>query len=76
MERVKAALKGSDMAEIKSSSEALTQVWSQIAPSLYQQGAPQGEPQPSAEQSTPQSDDGPGHVEDADYEVVDDKNKK
>ncbi|MBU0509379.1 molecular chaperone DnaK [bacterium] len=75
VDRVKAALKGSDMNEIKSSSDALNQIWQQIAPTLYQQQAtPQPEPEPQ-----PQSrddDEKSGKVEDADFEVVDDKNKK
>ena len=46
--RVKEALKGTDSAEIKNSSEDLTKIWSEIAPSLYQQGAPGAEGGPQA----------------------------
>jgi molecular chaperone DnaK len=79
VDRVKSALKGNDNDEIKSASEALNQIWQQIAPSLYQQqSAPQGEPQPQSQ--GPAGDGGQqqkqGGVEDAEYEVVDEKNKK
>jgi molecular chaperone DnaK len=68
VERVKAALKGSDFSEIKSSSEALTTIWSEIAPSLYQQ---QQQDQTPPQQESPKEDE--SKVENADYEVVDDK---
>jgi molecular chaperone DnaK len=70
VDRVKTALKGSDMNEIKSASEALTTIWQQIAPSLYQQ-APQPEPQPQ-----PSGEPQHGKVEDAEFEVVDEKKKR
>ena len=77
VDRVKAAVKGSDMNEIKSSSDALSAIWQELAPKLYQQGAPQGEPQPQQEQQPDSSQSsGGGKVEDAEFEVVDDKNKK
>jgi molecular chaperone DnaK len=80
--RVKEALKGTNGTEIKESSEALTALWSEIAPSLYQQeGAPEGEPQagPQAEpqpepaQEQTSTDDS---TESVDYEVVEDNDKK
>lgn len=75
VDRVKAALKGSDMSEIKSASDALNQIWSQIAPTLYQQqSAPQPEPEPQPQQRD--DSEKSGKVEDADFEVVDDKNKR
>jgi molecular chaperone DnaK len=78
VDRVKAALKGSDMTEIKSSSDALTAIWSQIAPSLYQQQSQPGGPQPEGEPTGggESQQPGSGKVEDAEYEVVDEKNKK
>jgi molecular chaperone DnaK len=63
--RVKEALKGSSISEVKGATEDLNNIWQQIAPSLYQQAqqsAPQGEPSSSQSQT-----------ESADYEVVDDK---
>jgi molecular chaperone DnaK len=78
VERVKEALQGSSTDEIKSATEALTQVWHQVANELYQQASaqPGGEPgqetgpQPEGE---PQKDDS---AVDAEFEVVDDEEKK
>lgn len=65
--RVKEALKGTNNSEIKSAADALSAIWSQIAPSLYQQQEPpQPEPQPSPK---PEGD----KVEYADAEVVEEK---
>ena len=82
--RVKEALKGSDINEIKSSTEALNQVWQQVATEMYQQaGPPPGTgPEPGAgpqagPQGTDQPDSQPGQqpkqedgAVDADFEVV------
>jgi molecular chaperone DnaK len=74
VDRIKAALKGSDMNEIKSSSDALTQVWSAISTKLYEQQRAQPGPQPGPEPASETTDEsgkkGPGNVENADYEVV------
>ncbi len=70
--RVKEALKGSSVSEIKSATEDLTSVWSQIAPSLYQDAA-QGQPTGSAGDGSTTSEPG---TESADYEVVDEDKKK
>lgn len=75
--RLKEASKGSNIDEIKSATEALTQVWHEASAKMYQQaGAPgqqagyqQGEPS----QSAPPPPSGNDNVVDADYEVVDDK---
>jgi len=82
VDRVKAALKGSDMNEIRSSGEALTQVWSGVSTQLYEQQraqagpqpGPEPEPEPAQETKTEGEKKGPD-VEDADFEVVDDDNK-
>jgi molecular chaperone DnaK len=78
VDRVKSVIGQTDINEIKSATEALTQVWQDLAPKLYQQGAPQGEPQPqpgpAPESGQPSQND--SKVEDADFEVMDDKNKK
>jgi len=82
LERTREALKGSDLNEIKSSQEALTQVWNEVAQKLYQAqtaqqqeapaGAAAGEPSGAGPQGDAESE-----VVDADYEVVDeDKEKK
>ena len=75
--RVKEALKGTNSEEIKSATEALTQVWHQVAGELYQQASEEAGPQPG-----PEAGPTPGSARekkkdekavDADFEVVDDK---
>ncbi len=71
--RVKEALKGENAEEIKSSTEALSQVWSEMASKMYQAGeapADGAEAQATAEQPGDAKDE---NVEDADFEVVDDE---
>ncbi len=78
VDRVKETLKGDNVDEIKSATEALTQEWHQVASELYAQasqagpeaGAPGDPGQAAGEQKT---DDG---VVDAEYEVVDDDKQK
>ncbi len=82
VDRVKETLKGENVDEIKSATEALTQEWHQVASELYAQasqasqadpgagGAP-GDPGQAAGEE--KKDDG---VVDAEYEVVDDDKKK
>lgn len=73
--RAKEAVKGSNVDEIKSATEALTQVWHEAAAQMYQQttqgqagpqAGPQQGPPPGGEGSKPEGD---GAV-DADYEIV------
>jgi len=71
VDRVKEAVKKNELGEIKSASDALSQIWQEIAPSLYQQQPPQPEPQ-----SAPPPESGESKVEDADFEVVDEKKKR
>ena len=75
VDRVKNALKGSDINEVRSATDALTQIWSQIAPSLYQE---QAQGAPSAEQAPPSGEQpkGDGGVEEAEYVEVDENKKK
>jgi len=72
--RVREALKGTDMGEIKSSMDALTQVWHEAAGKMYEKA--------STAQQGPKTEEGPkpeepkgraekGKAVDADYEVVD-----
>lgn len=74
--RVKEAQKGSNMEELKSSTEALNQIWQEAASKMYAQtgGAEGTGQQPGADQKAePEPEKGKGkNVEDADYEVVDD----
>ena len=74
LENLKTALKGSDTEAIKSATEALTQAFYAVSQKLYQQQAPQGDPNANAgyQQSTGSSSDGGQDYYDADYEVVDD----
>ena len=88
LDRTREALKGSGLEEIKSSQEALTQTWNEIAQKLYQTQA--GQQQEAAGAGTAGSSqeaagakpqgDSDAEVVDADYEVVDedkeDKEKK
>ncbi len=74
--RVKEAVKGSSLDEIKSATDALNQVWQDAASKMYAQtaeaqGADQ-QGQQDAQTDEADSGDGDGKVEDADFEVVDD----
>ncbi len=80
VERVKEALKGTSNDDIKSATEALTQVWHQVASELYQQASDQ---QPGAEAGPegPQQEPGAepkqdGDAVDAEFEVVDEDEPK
>lgn len=82
---VEDAMATDDSSKIKSASDKLTQVWSEISQKIYQQ---QGGPQPGAEQGGEQQGQPgegqqsgeqkseEGDVEDASYEVMDDDEKK
>ncbi len=76
--RVKEALKGSDVGEIRAATEALTQQWHQVSSSLYQAAGQQAggsayqqQPPPEGDTQT-QGGQGEEDVVDADYEVMDD----
>jgi molecular chaperone DnaK len=79
--RLKEAIKGSDINEIRSASESLQQVWHEASTKMYQQAGgpteqqagprgPQAGPQAGQTTSPPPKDE---NVVDADYEVVDDE---
>jgi molecular chaperone DnaK len=74
--RVKEALKGDNAEEIKSASEALTQIWQQAAATMYQKASAQQGPQAGPTGSGPQQaqaasgDKGEEKTVDADFEVV------
>jgi molecular chaperone DnaK len=78
--RLKEAVKGSNIDEIKSATEALNKVWQEAASQMYAQtagaeGAQAGQPGPEAQAEAQDQDTGKkkkGKVEDADFEVVDD----
>ncbi|EQB63862.1 MAG: Chaperone protein DnaK [candidate division Zixibacteria bacterium RBG-1] len=72
--RVKEALKGNNVTEIQSASDALTQTWHQAASQMYQktaQGqAESGQSEPSPGDSDNQEPKSKGGPVDADFEVV------
>ncbi len=72
--KLKSALAGSDTAAIKAETEALTQVFYKVSEKLYQQAAPQGDPNCAGDCDNCGGDNGQQYY-DADYEVVDDDNK-
>ncbi len=81
--RVREAMKGEDINEIRSATDALNQLWNQVASTMYQQaagatGAEAGAGATTgtgaeAGASTTGAEEG---VQDADFEVVDDEEKK
>ncbi len=73
--RVKEALKGSDVNEINSASEALNQVWHQVAGEMYKETAadqsqPEGDGQEEQRQEPAGKKKDDGGAVDADFEVV------
>jgi molecular chaperone DnaK len=67
--RVKEALNGSNIDEIKSAAEALQNVWHEASSAMYQKAGQQQASQPGGEQTGSESDN---KTVDADYEVVND----
>ena len=83
VERVKSALKGTDIGEIKSAQEDLTRLWNEAAQKLYQAqtqqqtGAQEAASAGAAGGAQSGSSAGAeGEVVDADYEVVDEEKDK
>ena len=83
VERVKETLKGTNSDEIKSATEALTQIWHQVASELYQQageGAPHASPDGPETGGQQQAAGEPTSKEtgavDADFEVVEEEEQK
>jgi len=82
-EKLKEAIKGGVAAAIKTAMDTLNAAWNEASTQMYQQATAQGPGaagQPGEQQSAPggqqQQGQGDKKVEDAQYEVVDDKNKK
>lgn len=79
-EKLKEAIKGGNSEAIKSAMEALNTCWNEVSTKMYQQATTAGGPQQAGSTEGPQAESGPNpqdkKVEDAQYEVVDDKNKK
>jgi molecular chaperone DnaK len=79
IQKLEAAAKTAPIAQLKSEIEALNKVWSEAATYMYQQQA-QSAQQPGPEQQG-QQQQGPSEpkantAENADYEIIDDKDKK
>lgn len=78
--RLKEAVKKEDVEELKSATEALTQSWHAVSADMYKQAGastqegPQAGPQGPGQQEQPRKKK--EDVIDADYEVVDDNDKK
>ncbi|MEP6779740.1 MAG: molecular chaperone DnaK, partial [Gemmatimonadaceae bacterium] len=73
IERARKALRGDDIAEIRSAQEELSKAYSEAGQAFYQQQAsatPEGGEAPG---STPGSEPKAEEVAEADYEIVDDK---
>ena len=77
---LKSALSGTDTAAIKSATDNLTQVFYKASEKLYSQANPQGGPNPGQGYDPNQGGNNGGNggqqYYDADYEVVDDDDKK
>ncbi|MDZ7331596.1 MAG: molecular chaperone DnaK [candidate division KSB1 bacterium] len=75
--RVREAIKSDNTNEIKSSMEALNQIWNEVSAKLYQQqaGSGAGAQQSGAQYGASQGSKSDKDVEEADYEVVDDEKK-
>lgn len=74
VERIRTALKGTDVGEIKKATEDLTHIWSEVSSKMYAQAQQQAGPGAKAEEA-PKEEPKKGkdkEVEEADFEVVDD----
>ncbi|MEG1918215.1 MAG: Hsp70 family protein, partial [Oscillospiraceae bacterium] len=76
IDKLKEALKGTDIPVIKAATEELTQAFYAVSEKLYSQANPQGAP--GADGAAPGGDAGAagGQYYDADYKVVDEDEKK
>ena len=74
VEKLKETLKGEDTDAIKAATEELTQLFYKMSEKLYQQQAPQGDPNMGGQQPGGDPNGGQQYY-DADYEVVDDDKK-
>jgi molecular chaperone DnaK len=76
-EKLKEALKTNNASGIKSAMEALNNAWNEASSQMYAQATTSGQAGPGGPQQQGPSGDAEGKkVEDAQYEVVDDKNKQ
>jgi len=78
-----AAVKSGDAAEIKTKTDEMNTAWNEASAAMYQSASagqpgaqePGGQPQPEGQPGAPPSGNGGKKVEDASFEVVDDKDK-
>ena len=76
-EKLKEAIKGGNAGAIKTAMEALNNAWNEASTQMYQQATASGQAGPQQQGSGAQGgQEGEKKVEDAQYEVVDDKDKK
>ena len=78
LNKLKDALKGTDVAAIKAATEEASKAFYPIAEKMYQQANPQGGQQPAPDMGGAQAGSASSdpNVVDADYEVVDNDNQK
>ena len=80
IQKLEASAKTAPIAQLKSDIEALNKVWSEAATYMYQQQAQTAQQQPGAEQpgqqQQGQAEPKANTAENADYEIIDDKDKK
>ena len=74
IDKLKETLKGEDTAAIKAATEELQQAFYAVSEKLYQQQAPQGDPNMGGQQQS--GGQAGGEYYDADYKVVDDDDNK
>ena len=72
--RLKETVKGDNVEEIRSASDALNQIWNEASTQMYQQTASQAGQQ--AQSETGQEEKKEENVEEADFEVMDDEQKE
>ena len=72
IDKLKETLKGDDTAAIKAATEELTQLFYKMSEKLYQQQAPQGDPNMGGQAGPNAGGAQGGQYYDADYKVVDD----
>jgi len=77
IKKVEEAITANNLEQIKSATESLNKVWSQVASELYSQAGSQGAggPQPGQSPGGEPKKDKKEDVQDASYEVVDDDDK-
>ena len=74
IDKLKEALKGTDLAAIKAATEELTQTFYAVSEKLYAQSAPQGDPNAAQGGGAAGAQD--GQYYDADYKVVDENDQQ